>query len=40
MHFEESDSDDEMVHILEDIEPVRTKAKVSEEVLNNLFTFG
>ena len=39
-HFEESDSDDAMGQILEDIEPVRTKAKVSEEVLNNLFTFG
>jgi hypothetical protein len=39
MHFEETDSD-EMGEILEDIEPVRTKAKVSEEVLNNLFTFG
>ena len=39
-HFEESDSDDAMGQIIEDIEPVRTKAKVSEEVLNNLFTFG
>ena len=37
MHFEESDSD---VIDVQDIEPVRTKAKVSEEVLNNLFTFG
>mgnify|MGYP003349291611 CR=1 FL=1 len=42
MHFEESDSDDEMANVIEqqDLEPVRTKAKVSEEVLNNLFTFG
>lgn len=37
MHFEETDND---VIDVQDIEPVRTKAKVSDEVLNNLFTFG
>ena len=37
MHFEENDSD---VIDTQDIEPVRKKAKVSDEVLNNLFTFG
>ena len=38
LHFEENDSDDIMA-LVEDIEPVKTKAKVSEEVLNNLFVF-
>jgi hypothetical protein len=37
MHFEETDGD---VIDTQDIEPVRKKAKVSDEVLNNLFTFG
>jgi hypothetical protein len=37
-HFDVEDSDDVMSEI-EDIEPIKTKAKVSEEVLNNLFVF-
>jgi hypothetical protein len=37
-HFDVEDSDDVMSEI-EDIEPTKTKAKVSEEVLNNLFVF-
>jgi hypothetical protein len=38
-HFDIEDSDDAMA-LIEDIEPVRTKAKVSDEVLNDLFTFN
>jgi len=38
LHFEEIDSDDVMA-VIEDIEPVKNKAKVSDEVLSDLFTF-